>query len=414
MTAQVMPARHSAARRSVLSRVILAVAFLAPLVMLFAQAWQTDSDKVAAAQAEKRGLQYLSALQPVISAVADTESVAVGGSKPSFDIVDQAVLNASDVDDQLGTSLQTHVLWAQARSDIANLHGQSLDARAWVSRFSTVSTELTALADKVRQTSGLIRDPDPDTYYLQDAAANQLPASIVYAGQYGDYTVIGYTSVGAQMSGDNANIISSRAALITASNNLGTDVQSAVDATASRSLSADLLAKLDAYRLAIDGLAPAQTPLAGQTSAQDNAQAAADKATVVNADNALNGAMYAALNNLLDARISSVSGHRWLLIGMLALGVVVALIPLVLLLVRRGTRNARSLPLSDRRAEDPPARPGAYAESMSRASRYPDGDERLTGRRAADPLPSRLSAQHRQWPEAVPERQGWERTGVPR
>jgi len=412
MTAQVMPARHSAARRSVLSRIALAVAFLVPLVFLFVQAWQTDSDKAAAAQAEKRGLQYLSALQPVISAVADTQSVVVGGGKPSFDIVDQAVLNASDVDDQIGAGLQTHVLWAQARSDIANLHGQTLDPRTAVAKFGAVTSELMALVDKVRQVSGLIRDSDPDTYFLEDAAANQLPSSVVYAGQYGDYAHIGLTSVGPQMAGDNANIIASRAALLTASNNLGADVQSAVDATASRSLSADLLAKLDAYRLAIDGLAPAQIPQAGHFSDQDNAQAAADRATVVNAATALGGAMYAALNTLLDARISSVDGHRWVLVAVLVAGVLIALVPLVLLLVRRSAKAVRALPVTERR-EDRPSRPGAYPESASRASRFPDGDERLTGRRA-DPLPSRLSAQRREWPEAVPERHGWERTGVPR
>ncbi len=413
MTAQVMPARHSAARRSVLSRIILAVAFLVPLVILFIQAWQTDSGKVAAAQGEKRGLQYLGALQPVISAVADSESVAVGGSKPSFDIVDQTVLTMSDVDDQIGAGLQAHVLWAEARSDIANLHGQVFDPRTALSKFGAVSAELLGLADKVREVSGLIRDPDPDTYYLEDACANQLPGSIVYAGQYGDYAAIGVTSVGPQMAGDNANIIASRAALIAASDDLGADVQSAVDATASRSLSADLLAKLDAYRLAIDGLAPAQIPQAGHTSDQDSAQAAADKATVVNAATALSGAMYGALGALLDTRISSVSGHRWMLLAVLLVGVVVALVPLVLLLVRRSTKAVRTLSATERRGEDPPARSGTYADVTSRASRFPDGDEQLTGRRA-DPLPSRLSAQHRPWPEAVPERQGWESTGVPR
>lgn len=412
MTAQVMPARHSAARRSVLSRVVLAVAFLAPLVMLFVQVWQTDSDKVATAQAEKDGLQYLSALQPVISAVADTASVAVGGGKPSFDIVDQAVLTASDVDDQVGGELQAHVLWAQARSDIANLHGQTFDPRTTVSKFGAVTSELMALADKVRQVSGLIRDPDPDTYFLEDAAANQLPASIIFAGQYGDYAHIGLTSAGPEVAGDNANIIASRTALLTASDNLGTDVQAAVDATASRSLSADLLAKLDAYRLAIDGLAPAQIPQAGHFSDQDNAQAAADRATVVNAATALGGAMYAALSTLLDARLSSVDGHRWMLVAVLGVGVLVAVMPLVLLLVRRSSKVVRALPVTERRADDPPSRPGAQPEPASRASRFPDGDEPLTGRRA-DPLPSRLSAQ-RQWPEVVPERQGWERTGVPR
>src|SRR5262249_4262949 len=142
-------------------------------------------------------------------------------------------------------------------------------------------------------------------------------------------------------------------------------------------------------------------------------QAAADKATVVNAANALSGAMYAALDTLLEARISSVGGHRGMLITILVVGVVIALMPLLLLLVRRSTKVVREFPPAERRVADPPARDSEVAGPLARASRFPAGDERLTARRA-DPLPSRLAAQHQHWPDAVPERQGWERTGVPR
>lgn len=414
MTAPVMPARHSARRRSIVSRVLLAVAFMVPVTILFVQVWQTDSDKIAATSTEQQGLRYLAALQPVINAICDVESIAVGGNKVSFSVVDPAVAAASVVDEQIGTTLQTGVLWNNIRVQIANAHNATLSASAAVGTFSQINSLLLQLSDKIRLVSGLARDPDADTNFLADAAGHQLPASVIAAGQYGDYIVIGLPSTGINQAADNADIISARTALIAAADNLGNDVQSAVDATASRNLSVNLLAKLNDYRLSIDGLTPSNTPVAGHTSAQDNAQAAADKAAVGQAANALNVAMFAAIDGLLDTRIDTVSGQRWPVAATGLLAVVVALLPLLLLAARRSARAPR--PAAPERAVDvdtgSPGRSGGYAADASLRGRRYVGDDRMPGR--GEPLPSRLGAQHRPWPEAAPEREGWERTGVPR
>lgn len=414
MTAPVMPARHSARRRSILSRVLLAIAFLVPVSILFVQSWRADSDKVAAARAEKNGMEYLAALQPVINAVADAQSIAIGGNKVSFSVIDPAVATVSEVDERLGASLESNVLWNTIRGKIAAMHTADLKPANAVQLFGAASLLLLQLSDKVRQTSGLIRDPDPDTYFLEDAATHQLPLSIISAGQYGDYIVIGMDSTPASQAADNANIISAHTALLTAAANLGSDVQSAVDATASRTLSADLLDKLDKYRLSIDGLAPtAATPTAGHTSAQDNAQAAADKATVVQAANALNAAMFTALGSLLDTRIQSVSSHRWLVAGTGLAAIVVALLPLILLAMRRTGRVVRPA-LAERGFDTDRVMPGrGYPETALRGRRLPDDERDRIPNRRGDPLPSRLTAP-RQWPDLPAERDRWEHTGVPR
>ncbi|HKD98862.1 MAG TPA: hypothetical protein VKB69_14895, partial [Micromonosporaceae bacterium] len=411
MTAPVMPARHSARRRSIMSRVLLAIAFLAPVSILFTQSWQDDGDKIAAARAEQRGLEYLAALQPVINAVADAQSIAVGANAVSFKVIDPAVATVNEVDERLGASLQSSVRWNTIRNAIATLHSKQLKPADAPGEFGEVTTLLMQLSDKVRQTSGLIRDPDPDTYFLEDAATHQLPASIISAGQYGDYIVLGMGSTLSQQAAANANIITAHTALLTAAANVATDVQSAVDATASRTLSTDLLEKLDKYRLSIDGLAPtAATPIAGHTSAQDNAQAAADKANVVQAANALNGAMFTALGNLLTTRIDSVSSHRWLVAGTGMVAVVIAFIPLLWLAVRRTTgRIARPSPIERGFESDRFAPLRDYTELPLRGSRFPGEDDRIPGRRG-DPLPSRLAAP-RQWPDVPADRDGWERTG---
>lgn len=412
MTTPVMPARHFARRRSILPRVLLAVAILVPVGVLFAQSWQADSDKLAAARAEQHGLEYLTALQPVINAVADAESIAVGRNNVSFNVIDPAVVNASAVDERLGGELRSSVLWNKIRNDIAVLHNFSLTPALAVEQFSGISQTLLDLSDKVRQTSGLIRDPDPDTYFLEDAATHQLPASIIAAGKYGDFIVIGMGSAPASQATDNANIISAHNALITAATNLGNDVQSAVDATASRTLSADLLDKLDKYRVSIDGLAPlSQTPVAGSTSAQDNAQAAADKANVVQAANALNAVMLEGVGSLLQTRVDSINSHRWLVAGTGLAAVVVALLPLLLLAARRTARIGLPAVAERRGDADRPAGHG-QPESALRGRLFADGDDGFAVRHG-EPLPSRLAAA-RQWPDLPAERSGWERTGVPR
>lgn len=341
MTQPAVFARRATNTRSILARTLLAIAVLVPVSFLFATVWQSDSQKVAFTTQERRGITYLRALEPVTMALAQAQSAAVSGSTVSFDALDRAVLAAGTVDDQIGTSLRTQDRWSGIRTKIQQLHTRTIvGPTAAYTAYSEITGLVLALTQKVRDESGLIRDPDADTYYLEDAAASQLPEGVIAAGQYSDLIVMALHRPAAQQTSAIEDIIAARAQLLSNANSLGDDVSLAIAATASQTLSGDLLAKLDRFRLGTDALIPVGVLSNGHVSTASSAQASTNKAEVQDAAVDLSAAMLTATDRLLVKRIDTVKSNEQTMILTLVAAILIALTPLTLVLVPRGGRRA--------------------------------------------------------------------------
>ena len=73
------------------------------------------------------------------------------------------------------------------RAKLEALRGRSAtDPEAAYTAYGEVADLLLALHRKVRESSGLVRDPDADSFFLQDSAGQELPEAVVAAGRLAD------------------------------------------------------------------------------------------------------------------------------------------------------------------------------------------------------------------------------------
>lgn len=337
--------RHTAGSipsvRDVVLRALLAVAVLLPVSALFGEVWSIKSTAASTVAGERQGIEYLSAIAPVMTTLTAAESVAVNGDTVDFAPIDRAMLGLQAMDTSNTVSPGAHSRFAGLSLKVQQLHTlrvtQASDA---YSAYSEVTGLVLALAEEVRLESGLIRDQEADAYFLEDGAASQLPTAVVSAGQYGDLVAIAIAQTPADRQVTIGKIAAARASLLGSADALGDDVRLAVNATASQTLSSDLLAKLDKFRLAIDSLVPPASMPNQLPSTNDRSLALADKAKVQTAATDLSNAMLTATDHLLQSRADGITHDKELAIVALLFGILVALTPVTIAAVTRKRRRA--------------------------------------------------------------------------
>lgn len=372
------PRGHWLDTRGPLLSAILALAVLVPAAVLFSQVWSDAGDKVAYAQKERHGIAYLQALGPVETALTDAQSSAVAGVSANTSRLRQAVDAATTADQLYGGELRTHQRWSELRSRIGAVSGQhaATPAAAYAS-YSQVTALLLALYDKVRNESGLIRDPDADVYYLEDGAAQELPEGVVAAGQYGDLIVLALGESAAARDTTVGDIIQTRAALASNASDLTDDLQLAVDATASRTLSSDLLARLDRFRRSIDALAPGTTATQDTVSTADEDRVSANRGATESSAADLSSAVLKAIDGLIVTRLNGLAGRQHLALGLLLAAALLALGPAALLgAARLRAQLAANRARAERAGPDEPSGPVPGSGRLGAA---------LAGRRGPEP-----------------------------
>lgn len=252
---------------------LLTVALLIPMGVLFGQVWRdVDGDRSFAAR-ERDGIGYLRALVPVATALADAQSAAVTGRPVPREVLTRAVRETAAVDARLGSELRTQERWASLRAKIEALPDRSLAGPADALTAYREATDLVlALFDKVRDRSGLVRDPDADSNQLQQAAARDLPNALVAAGRLADAVTLAPARPAGERLTTVADLTAARLAALAPATDVVTALQSAVDSTQSTELGGDLLAKFDRYQQAVAALALTSAP---QTAAAGPKPAAA-------------------------------------------------------------------------------------------------------------------------------------------
>lgn len=336
------PARSVPSIRDVVLRAALAVAILLPVTVLFGQAWNTKSADATTIANERKGIQYLDAVTPVMTTLTAAESVAVSGDTVDFAAIDRAMLKLQSIDASNDVSPGAHARFNGLSLKVQQLHTlHPTSAQDAYSAYSEVTGLVLALGSEVRQESGLIRDQEADAYYLEDGAAAQLPTSVVYAGQYGDLVAIAIAQTLTERQVTIGEIAAARASILGSADALGDDVRLAVDATASQTLSSDLLAKLDRFRLAIDSLVPPASMPNQLPSKNDRSLALGDKAKVQSAATDLSDAMLGATDDLLRQRASDVRGGQKLALAAFVLAFLLAMTPITITMtIRRRRRSA--------------------------------------------------------------------------
>lgn len=316
-------------------RLLLVLALVVPIATLFGLVWRSTEDGTRFATLERHGVSYVGTLVSVELALAESQSAVLTGRPVSTEKLTRAIDAAEASDARYGDELRTHERWADVRAKIEALPSRNGDLAAASSAYAETADLLLALIEKVRSNSRLIRDPEADTYYLQDAAVQELPESIVSANRLVHLALLtAQHPDGADQNTGLADLMSLRAALDSNATDLADDVRQAVDTTGSRTLGGNLLSPLDRFRQAIDALMPPPTPMGERPSAAGSASIVQAGEEAHAAAGVLSNAMLAEIDSLLVVRLDALADRRNLAIGAMAIAVLLAVIPPVVTLVR--------------------------------------------------------------------------------
>ncbi|MGK5743120.1 hypothetical protein [Micromonospora sp. URMC 103] len=332
---------------------LLVVALLAPLGVLFQQTWRlTDDDRSHAAR-ERSGVEYLRALGPVTAALVDAQSAAVAGRSASGTALTEAVETAAAVDARIGDELRSRERWAGLRAKLEALRDRApTDPEAAFGAYGEVTDLLLDLHRKVRESSGLVRDPESDSFFLQDAVGRQLPEAMVAAGRLTDLATLAARRSTDDRAPALADLAALRVAALGPAGTLVDDLRAAVDSSESTDLGGSVLTPLDTYQRAVEALAAASAPT--RAGAVDPAPVAGARLDAHAAAEQLQPVILAELDALLAARVDRLDRDRWLAVGA-AVVAVLLLATLGWMLVaaaRRGRRRAAEGRQAPR--EDPP------------------------------------------------------------
>jgi hypothetical protein len=348
-------ATRSSSSITVLLRCLLALALLVPAGVLFTQLWSSVGDRLEFARLERRGLEYLNSLGQLTIALTDAQSAAVAGKPFPRDAITRAVEAVGGVDARIGDELRTHERWSGLRAKVEALASLGIgDPGTAFTTYGEATDLLLALYEEVRDNSQLIREQEADAYYLQDGAAQELPEAVVAAGRFADLAIIANGRPKADAASTAANLLNARDAVTSPADDLAGDLQDAVDGTSSRSLSGNLLSRLDRFRRAMETLTATTVPVDGRTAVDASALQNV-RNEVQTAASELATTILAELDGLIGARIDDLERQRLLAAGTLVLAGLLAAVPVAALYVRPRRRpDAEPAP-------PPPTRPGVPA-----------------------------------------------------
>lgn len=353
--------------------VILTVLVLVPTAVLFGRVWQQNSDQRDQTDLEKKGVQYITALAPLVSALVESQSSALQGVTAPPESLAAAVSRVAAVDADLGDELKTKERWADLQGKIAKLP-KAAGGQAALQAHIEVTDLTLALYAAVRRNSELNRDPDSDVSNLQQAAAIDMPTTVVRVSRMADYAQALQGATGSARALLAIQFGQEVLAVQDAVNGLTGSLQAAVDNTSSATLSGGLVSTLDSFRRGVESMTRGANPggipnVATMSTAQTALQTSL---------NALAGVTLREMGTLLDNRSGSLDYRRVeaLVAGLLAVLLVVAALVLPVISRRRAeAAETATGGVGESTRDIPPNRPtGPYGGQYDLTPAYGDSD----------------------------------------
>ena len=377
MATSISSDRRSRGAVAFIVRLVLPLALIVPTVVLFRMQRQSTGDDAAFATTERHGVAYLRVLVPLEIELVNAQSVAAAGNPVQREPLMAAVGSVAELDAQHGAELLTHDRWADVRAKIEAVPATGVPATLFAA-YSEAVDLLVDLVTKVRETSGLARDPYAATFNLADGGAQELPDGIAAAGRYTGLVLQARRLPPAGQADALFGIAAARSDLIGSAHDLSADVQAAAQSTASQRFDGSLLTKIDAFSRATDALVPA-TATASATLTADPAQLAKRRDDVVSAGAELSASLLSEIDTLLGERVASLASRDSMAVAALAAAVLLGLaapIASVLQALRRRRRRRRRGGVSNpdttsarRRPDDAPSGPRHESAERLHAAR---------------------------------------------
>jgi hypothetical protein len=325
---------------------LLTILILLPAGFLFLRVWQDIEDRRDDATTEKQGVEYLTALAPLISALAESQSSAVQGISATPPSLTAAVARVAAADQRLGADLQTRERWTGLKEKIDALPAASANRLTGYQAHVEASDLTLALYRAVLDNSTLSRDQSNDISHLQEVLGADLPGTVVQVSRMGDLSLIlpGLPTGTAQERQIQQGIGVEFGATVQAVNrsvgSLTDNLQAAVDDTESTTLSGNLVTTVDSFRRGVESFIRGASP--GGASAPNSAALATAQSQLQTSLNSLAGVLVREMTGLLDDRLDGLDNRRIETIAMAALIVLFALIAVLLTVTGRRSGGAPS------------------------------------------------------------------------
>jgi hypothetical protein len=238
--------------RSVLATLVT-LAMLVPVGLLFLQLRRAGDDDISRTRIERQAVAYLAALTPLLSAVTEAQSTALRGRTGALPAVEAAVAEVAQVDKLHGTALGVHERWSTLADKVGRLPAAG-DPTAVLQSHVEATDLLLALYDAIRDNAALSRDPDADVSRMQQAAAVDLPRTVIFATRSADLAPLVAATTGDVQQQLRAGLAAASAGAAASVADATENLQTASDDTASASLSSNILGTLDKFRRAIEAI----------------------------------------------------------------------------------------------------------------------------------------------------------------
>lgn len=312
---------------------VLTVLILVPAAILFASVWGTISDKRDSTQLEKKGVEYIAALSPLVSALAEAQSSALAGVADAPGSLTAAVNGVAAVDQRLGSELGTRERWTGLNQKIQGLAELPAGNPVAVLQGHVEVTDLAlALYDAVRNNSELVRDPDNDVSHLQQAIGVDLPEAVVQVSRMGDLSQLLAAATDQKVQ---AQLTPPFGASIENVNDsvgdLTDNLQAAVDDTNSGTLSGNLVSGLDSFRRGVESLTRGANPGGAPNTATMATAQSQLQTSLAN----LSGIVSREMTALLDDRLEDLDSEA--LVALVAAAAAVLLVGAAMVLPLTGT-----------------------------------------------------------------------------
>jgi hypothetical protein len=336
-------------------RILLTIGLIAPTAFLFIDLKNFIDVRESASVQELLGVEYLRALEPLGTALGDTETAVISASAASIDAagkrLEERIAGVASVDERNGLALGVHARWVNLRAQIAALpkHG---DPRTLYTNYADVTALQLALVDRIAQASGLAVDPDADLFALHSAVTTDLPELTVETGRLADLATLNQlTHLSVADTAAMQNLLGQASA---AGAHLVAATETAATATTDNTLVSNVFAPLDTVRGDLGRLAAqGDTLVDGEVSHLDAQVFNTLRQDLALAATRLSTSIFDQLTTQLTQRRDSAARNGGYAIVALGLVILLALLPsawgvLDLLRYRRERRAFR------RRDEEPP------------------------------------------------------------
>ncbi|WP_433827647.1 hypothetical protein ACQP2E_37400 [Actinoplanes sp. CA-015351] len=294
--------------------VVLTVLVLLPAAALFLRVLDDNTEHRDRLTLEQQGVEYLTALSPLVSALAESQSSALQGVSAEPASLTAAVARVQGVDERIGDALGTTDRWANLKDKIGKMPGVTGDSATIYEAHVEVSDLTLALYDTVRENSTLNRDEESDIWFLQEAAGVNMPEAVTAVSRMGDTANMVAAAKSKTKAALNVQFGYQALTVQEAGDKLTDNLQAAVEKTESPTLAGNLVSNLNSFKRGIeDANRGANFGGAPNVSAMVTAQS-----TLQTALNALSGVVLKEMATLLDDRVDSLNYRRaeaWVLLA---------------------------------------------------------------------------------------------------